>query len=58
VRHALEVGEVPEVGQPVEDDDLVARGHEALDEVAAEKAAAAGDEDAHAPTRTIRRRPA
>ena len=44
---ALEVRRIPGIGQLVEHDDVVAGGDEALDEVAADEAAAAGDENAH-----------
>ena len=50
VGNAFEPGEIPEVRQPVEHDGLVAGLYEALDEVAAEKPGAAGDEDSHAAT--------
>src|ERR687891_806874 len=43
----FDVGRIARVGQLVEDDDLVAPGDEALDEVAAYEPATAGDEHAH-----------
>ena len=45
----VEVPRIPGVRQLVEHDDLVTRCDEALDEVAADEAAAAGDEEAHRP---------
>src|SRR5207342_790333 len=45
----VEVLPAARVGELVEHDDLVAAPDEALDEVAADETAAAGDEDPHAP---------
>ena len=42
-----QVGAVAGIGELVEHDDLLAGGEEALDEVRADEAGAAGDEDAH-----------
>ena len=50
MRGAFEPREAPEIRQPVEHDGLVAGRHEALDEVATEKAGAAWHEDSHAAT--------
>ena len=50
MRDAFEPGEIAEVGQPIEDDGLVAGRGEPSDEVAPEKTGAAGDENAHAST--------
>ncbi len=44
---ALEIGGVPGVGELVEDDDLVAAREQALDEVGADEAGPAGDENLH-----------
>ena len=43
-----QVGAVPGVGQLVEDDDVLAGAEQPLDEVRADEAGAAGDEDPHA----------
>ena len=47
VRDALEVGPVARVGQPVEDDDLVASHRQPPHEVRADEPRSAGDENAH-----------
>jgi hypothetical protein len=44
---AFEVGRIARVGQLVEDDDVLAGCDEALREVRADEAGAAGDEHAH-----------
>src|SRR5581483_9244474 len=52
----VEVRPVARVRQLVEDDDLVAGGHEALREVRADEPGTAGDEHAHGPKATGRSR--
>ena len=49
VLNSLQVGWVAGVGELVEDDDVVARGDEPLDEMASDEAAAACDENSHPP---------
>ncbi len=50
MRYAFQPGEVAEVRQPVKDDDVLAGRGQPPDEVAAEKAAAAGNQNAHLAT--------
>src|SRR5262249_50406239 len=55
VFHVFEVREVPGVGELVEHDDGVALSGEALDEMRADEARTAGDQDAHAGQASCRR---